>query len=106
MHLDDDTGNATLATSGIIAAILSLLLVIVHLSQGMIAAHRSQVAAELSAVAAAHALYRGTASPCDTAKEVATRNSADLRDCRIVEADVQVSVAVGGRVTRSKAGPL
>lgn len=99
---------STITTTGIIAALLSVGLSIAALINDVAAAHRAQLAADLAAVAAAHALYEG-ADACTTARETATINSATLKGCTIDGADVEVTAATTTLRTHSRtarAGPL
>ena len=52
-----DDGSATVTTAGIVSAVASLALVVVVLAAGVADSHRARVAADLSAVAGANALY-------------------------------------------------
>lgn len=103
--LNDDSGNVTITAAGTIAALISLVLLVAVLAKGMIHTHRAQVAAELSAVAAAHALYRGE-DPCAVADQVARRNAGERASCDVVDEDVLVAVRVGGKEVTARAGPL
>lgn len=100
-----DEGYATIATAGIIAAIASILLVVVGVSAQVITRHQAQVAADMAAVAGAYSLALGD-DACAQAKKVAGLNGAGLEGCRIVRRDVIATVTVRGRAATAKAGPV
>lgn len=103
--LSDDRGYATVASAGIIAAVASLLLVIGAVVNQVINTHRVQVAADLSAIAAATARYEGF-DACATARRTAELNDARLTSCEEQGRDVVVSVASASATHTSRAGPL
>lgn len=105
MSLNDDTGTASITAAGVIAALVSLLILVAVLAKGMIHSHQAQVTAELAAVAAAHALYRGE-EPCEVADQVVRRNAGQRVTCHVEGEDVLVTVGIGGKKVRARAGPL
>lgn len=86
---------------GLCGMILAFVTAIGALSQAFVAHSTAQAAADLAALAAADAA-RGlaTGDPCESAKEVAERNGATLRDCRASSAQqsafVEVDVDIPG----------
>jgi secretion/DNA translocation related TadE-like protein len=77
--------------------------------------HRTETAADLAALAAAVHVPDGDASACSTAAVFADRNGAEVRSCRIIGTDVEVTVSrrvgFGGlgaytSVVRARAGPV
>lgn len=92
---------ATLTTAALVGAVLA----------GLVATqHRAAAAADLAALAAAAA----PGQACDTAREVAADNSAELRSCTRAGPVVTVEVVIEARVplglhptvrSRARAGP-
>lgn len=105
MSLDDDTGNVTITAAGVIGALCALLLVVGVAARGTIHAHRAQIAAELAAVAAAHAVFRAQ-DPCQAARDTASRNNAQVTGCELINGDAAVTVKFGTKEVTAKAGPL
>lgn len=100
-----DRGYATIASAGIIAAVVALALVVAALVGRVADTHRAQVAADLAAVAGATAVYAGF-DACSTARQTAELNGAELGQCAITGVDVVVSATVGKSEAVSKAGPI
>ena len=100
-----DSGYATVASVGIILAICSLLFVITFAVARVAARHEAQVAADLSAVAAAWDLAMGEPA-CTKAETVAELNGAALRECREEGQDVIVVAVVRGSPATARAGPI
>ena len=100
-----DAGYATVATAGFILAIVSLLLVVVLAAQHVIARHRAQVAAGLSAVAGAYALAVGE-DACGAAHRTAKLNRAGTLECTPEGTDVVVTAVVDGREASARAGQV
>lgn len=116
-----DRGYATIASAGIIAAVVALALVVASAVSRTADTHRAQVAADLAAVAGATALHTGQGvgqgaggggggagggDACAVARETARLNGAELADCSITGADVTVAAVVGGAEAAAKAGPI
>jgi secretion/DNA translocation related TadE-like protein len=107
-----DAGFASLT---VVMAMSVLLLVfggIVAVADLMAASTRARTAADLAALAAAHAAPQGDALACARARDVAVDNHAVLLACRLVPAgdpladsDVVVSAGVAGPM-RAVAGWL
>ncbi|GAB2527300.1 Rv3654c family TadE-like protein [Nocardia heshunensis] len=102
-------GNRTEAEAGGVTvtacmALIGLLMVGVLVAQvgvAVIARHRVQSAADLSALAAAGALGGGVAAACARSAEIAVRMGARQTGC--AAADWDVTVTVEGRISL---GPL
>lgn len=103
--LGDERGYATVVSLGIILALVSLAGVILVAAGMMVATHRAQMAADLSAVAGAWAHSQGQ-DGCSTARQAAGLNDAVLRDCQVQGGDVMVAAVVDGQAARARAGPL
>lgn len=95
----------TVATTGFAAALLSLGLVVIGAAAQVSAHQQARVAADLSAVAAAHAHLRGE-DACAVAGRVAGYNRASLSACQVVGTDVTVTTRIRGREVSSTAGPV
>lgn len=102
---DAEAGYATVATAGILAAISGLLLVVAAASSQVVAQHRAQVAADLSAVAGAWALAYGE-DACSAAQHTAGMNDGHLQACTPEDDDVVVSAVVRGRDATARAGRI
>lgn len=91
------------------AALLIAFVGLVHIGAAVVARHRAQSAADLSALAAATALRDGF-SPCDAGGELATRNGGVLAECREagggdVYIEVEVPVLSASATACARAGP-
>ncbi|WP_291314349.1 Rv3654c family TadE-like protein [Corynebacterium sp. UBA2622] len=104
-RLGGDEGYATVTSAGIIAAVVSLLLVVAGLGARVVDTHRARGAADLAAVAAATALYQGF-DPCRAAERTARDNGARMESCTEHPPDVVVTARVGSRSASARAGPL
>ena len=95
MRRADERGSATLAASGVIG-LLVLLGGALGVVGAMVHAHRvAQSAADLAALAGAHAAALGE-DACSTAAGLASANGADLDSCVTDGSDVRVRVTVEG----------
>lgn len=103
----------TLTAAFVAAAILALAVGVLLVGRAAVAAHTARAAADLSALAGAHALRAGE-EPCVAARAIAQRNRADVGSCRvdgldvIVRAEVAVDLGVFGlrpAVATARAGP-
>lgn len=109
----DDTGAATLLAAILIAALVSITLGGVQIGSAVVARHRAQAGADMSALAAAMWLPQGAASACRQAAAVSHAMGAQLSRCDVDQLDVVVAVEVatgrllGARAHASaRAGPL
>ncbi len=103
--LRGEDGYATIAATGIIVAIISLLLVIAAVGSRVTARHEAQVAADLAAVAGAWALATGK-DACAAADSTARDNGASLEECTDNAPDIIAVAAVRGQSATAKAGPV
>lgn len=110
---DDDKGAMTVTTAFAVAAILAVAVAVLLVATAATAAHSARSAADLSALAGAHALQEGH-DACAVASGVAAANGAGLGICTIDDQDVvtraEVAVDLGlfGSRTASavaRAGP-
>lgn len=95
----------TIATAGFVAALISLGLVLIGAAAQVSAHQQARVAADLAAVAAAHAHLRGE-DACVRAGQVAGHNGASLSACVVTGVDVTVTAYIRGREVSSTAGPV
>lgn len=111
---DDDTGAMTVATAFAVAAILALAVAVLLIGRAAVAAHSARSAADLAALAAAHALREGE-DACGVASGIAVANRARLAVCTIdgddvvTRAEVAVDLGLLGSRTASavaRAGPV
>lgn len=104
MRMLNDDGSATITATGIITAVVSLALAVVALGMQVADTHRVRVAADLSAVAGASALYRG-ADACAAAGRTADLNGAHLASCQFDAGDIVVSATRRRAEAAARAGP-
>lgn len=111
---DDDTGAMTVTNAFAVAAILAVAVAVLLVGRAAVAAHSARSAADLSALAGAHALREGE-DACAVATGVAAANGAGLGVCTIdgddvvTRAEVTVDLGVLGTRTASataRAGPV
>lgn len=103
-------GAMTVWAALVIAALLAVLCGIAYVGVAVLARHRAQAAADLSALAAAAARRAGEPF-CDEAARIAQANAADVASCIDAGAgdvlvDVTVEVLGSEAVARARAGPL
>ncbi|MCZ9294846.1 Rv3654c family TadE-like protein [Corynebacterium meitnerae] len=106
--LIDDHGYATILSTTIVAAVVSLAVVVAGIVSHVVNSHRAQVAADLSAVTAATAFYAGH-DPCEKARVAAELNHAKVLSCEVIDAgvtDTVVTVKVGRAEATARAGPI
>lgn len=111
---DDDEGAMTVATAFAVAAVLALAVAVLLVGRAAVATHAARSAADLAALAGAHALREGLA-PCTAASGIAAANGADLPVCTVdghdlvARAEVHVDLGVLGSRAASavaRAGPV
>lgn len=90
----DERGSATVMSCFAMLALIALVLTVGHLGSAVVARHRAQAAADLGALAAASVATRGEDDACATARDLAARMGATVRECRLEGWDVVLSVAV------------
>ncbi|WP_255583284.1 Rv3654c family TadE-like protein [Dietzia sp. ANT_WB102] len=109
----DDRGAMTVMTAFAVAAVLALTVAVLMVGRASAAAHTARAAADLAALAGAHALRAGEPA-CTVADRVAGENRARLGACVIdgvdvvVRAEVQVDLGVvrsRSAVAVARAGP-
>ncbi|SNS50454.1 Rv3654c family TadE-like protein [Rhodococcoides kyotonense] len=89
-----DDGGVTVLAALAVAALLVVVIAIMHVGSAVSGRHRAQSAADLSALAAASALDRGVADACAAARDVVARAEATLVDCTVDGWDVVVEVSI------------
>lgn len=115
--LADDTGHSTVLGAFVIAAFAAVLVMVIYVGGAVLARHRAQSAADLSALAAAIAHVAGEVNPCAAARDLAARqrSGAELVGCRIDGDDVVVTVRVpvelgnfgtNDAIAQARAGPV
>ncbi|SEH60493.1 helicase/secretion neighborhood TadE-like protein [Mycolicibacterium rutilum] len=100
-----DDGAATVLAAVMIAVLLAVTVAAGYLGAAVIARHRAQAAADLSALAAAGRVADGPAAACAHASTVSESMRAHLRSCRVDELDVVVAVEVTIALGRFGVGP-
>ena len=103
-HLLRDDGSATVTSAGLITALTALAFVVIALSARVADSHRAAVVADIAAVAAATAHYRGF-DACAVAEQTAALNTATISACAIAEGDVSVTAVKGRAHASARAGP-
>lgn len=89
-----------------IAVLLAITVGGFRLGSAVIARHRAQAAADLSALAAAVSLPQGAGIACNRASVIAEAMSAGVVDCHIDDLDVVVTVRFGPARAAARAGPV
>ena len=105
--LADESGNATIVTAGLVVALASLLLVLVHAYTQVRDQQSARTAADMAAVAGAWA--QAWAEPaCPAARQLADLNGGELLDCDVdtTSGDVVVTVEINDQEARARAGPM
>lgn len=77
-----------------------------HIGSAVIARHRAQAAADLSALAAAAGLPEGVGAACRRASVIAGAMRAGVVDCAVDDLDVVVTVQAGPARAAARAGPV
>ena len=103
----------TVATAFAVAAVLALAVAVLLVGRAAVATHAARSAADLAALAGAHALREGL-DPCTAASGIAAANGADLPVCTVdghdlARAEVHVDLGVFGSRAASaiaRAGPV
>lgn len=104
-----DQGLATVWVAVTTATLCAVFAVVLALGQAVSSRHKAGGAADLAALAAADRALRGTEAACETAREVARAQGAEVVRCAIQGeiADVTARVRFGPYApeVRSRAGP-
>lgn len=102
LHVHEERGSVSIVVVAVLSALLVLTLGAADVARVFGAAARAQMAADASALAAAHALaiVEDGPTPAELAEEYAVRNGATLEACACepgsFEATVTVRLRVGG----------
>lgn len=114
MRFDDDEGYMSVMTAFVVAALLAVTMVVLLVGRATVAAHSARAAADLAALAGAHALRTGE-DPCAVAAGVAMANRAVVGACTVdaydvvIRAEVRVELGIAGSRVASavaRAGPV
>lgn len=89
-----EDGIATITACLVLAALFAATVLITHVGTVIVARHRAQAAADLSALAAAGGLVAGADIGCARAEELARRMRTRVESCTTVEWDVTVTVTI------------
>ncbi|WP_078324442.1 Rv3654c family TadE-like protein [Mycobacteroides salmoniphilum] len=100
-----DNGSATIVAVAMMAVLLALTAGGAAVGEAVVARHRAQAAADLSALAGAQRALYGTAPACAEATVVARRVGAAITGCMVEDLDVVVSVNVPVILGRFGMGP-
>lgn len=104
-NLRADSGSATIVAVAVMVVLLALTAGGAAVGMTVVARHRAQAAADLSALAGAqHALY-GVAPACAEAATIARRMDAAVTRCAVEDLDVVVAVSVPVVLGRFGVGP-
>lgn len=90
-----DTGAVSVHAMSIGVVLLLVALLLLEVGAAVAARHRAAAAADLAALAASQAADRG-GDGCDTGRDVARRNGAELVECRM---DAAVATVTARAVT-------
>lgn len=94
MSRDSERGSATLVAVAMMAVLLAFAAGIGMAGAAVVARHRAQSAADLSALAAAGRVGSGAQSACAWASSVAAANRSRVTGCTVIELDAVVNVDV------------
>lgn len=94
MNVRNDEGGVTVLAAFALAALLVILVAVVHVGSAVGGRHRAQAAADLSALAAAGALDRGIADACAAGGVIVERMGAVMTSCVVENWDVVVGVSI------------
>ncbi|WP_307787845.1 Rv3654c family TadE-like protein [Mycolicibacterium sp. S2-37] len=92
--MSDDRGAATLAAVGVIVVLVAVTGGLAVVGSAVLARHRAQAAADLSALAAAGRLASGVENACAHAASVAAAMGVAVARCQLDGLDVVVTVDV------------
>lgn len=91
--VDDDNGAMTVTTAFAVATVLALTLAVLLIARAAVAGHTARSAADLAALAGAHAVREG-GDACATASGIASANGAAMPVCTVDGHDVVVGTEV------------
>lgn len=103
-HFCEEDGSASITAAGIVTALVSLALAVAVIGAQVADSHRCRVAADLSAVAGAEALYRGR-DACGFAQRTASANGASAQSCTLDNGDIVVELRLRRASATARAGP-
>ena len=89
-----ETGTATVAACLALAGLLVLTVLVVHIGAVIVARHRAQAAADLTALAAAGDLRYGTEDACAVAHRLAQDAGVQIGKCAVDGWDVLIATEV------------
>ncbi|WP_280397451.1 Rv3654c family TadE-like protein [Nocardia carnea] len=87
-----DRGSATVTACFAVAALIALTVLVTHIGGVVVARHRAQAAADLSALAAAAGLRDGAEVGCAAAESLGRRMRAAITRCQVAGWDVLIEV--------------
>ncbi|MGL4305358.1 MAG: Rv3654c family TadE-like protein [Mycobacteriaceae bacterium] len=108
----NERGSASVFAAMLMTVLLMVLSGGFYMGSAIVARHRAQAAADLSALAGASKGIEGQTIACAFAKDIAARNDAQIRFCAMDGGDVLVAVEVrvsfGDRTASAaaRAGPM
>ncbi|WP_309224196.1 MULTISPECIES: Rv3654c family TadE-like protein [unclassified Mycobacteroides] len=100
-----DNGSATLVAVAMMAVMLALTAGGVAIGSAVVARHRAQAAADLSALAGAQWALYGVAPACAQATAITRRMGASMASCVVDDLDAVVTVNVPVILGRFGIGP-
>lgn len=114
-HLEGDKGSVTVTACFAVAGLIALTVLVTQIGGVVVARHRAQAAADLSALAAAGELRAGAEAGCTAAESLGRRMRAAITRCEVAGWDVLIEVEemvpigpFGARPIRAiaRAGPV
>lgn len=87
-----DKGSVTVAACFAVAALIALTVLVTQIGGVVVARHRAQTAADLSALAAAGELRDGAEAGCAAAESLGRRMRAAITRCEVAGWDVLIEV--------------
>src|SRR5699024_2229795 len=103
--LFNDSGYATIASSGIIIAVVVLLAAVAVIIARVIAFHEAQVAADMAAISGAYSAAIGGDGGGEAGR-IGLGNGGGLDHCHYEGGDVQVAITGRGENAHAKACPM
>jgi secretion/DNA translocation related TadE-like protein len=94
-RVSEESGAATVLAAFLVAALVALCMVAVLVGAVVIARHRAQSAADLSALAGARHVASGPQVACRVANSIGSAMGATVAGCEVDHLDVVVTCAVG-----------
>ena len=100
-----DRGSATLVAVAMMAVLMAFTTGGVYVGSAVIARHRAQAAADLTALAAAGSLVGGAGAACTQAAPLARAMGTTVTQCTVEDLDVVVTVEAAVALGRFDVGP-